>query len=282
MTDLRIVARSVGVDVRSCRMNGIERLESLNSKRKEFFNRSIINAFHPVLQTITPAAMLMRVSSSLDEVRIKRHDYDVRLLEVYYRPKGNLLTTAFYNSCDSISLIELTLLQLSDALLRALHEKATAIFFKVESRVLYALEESLIHFSSIFNTHGISLYIEIGGRVFISNNVSIHTLTRLCENNVNLVIENFLWRGGDWRERYISSGIFKCVKFDTPPQSKDEVNKFKDVLFYLKEKHEIDTIVSRVETKKQSEIVLSTGCWAVQGFYYARPKIEKLINLEAL
>ncbi|MBC8674112.1 EAL domain-containing protein [Aeromonas hydrophila] len=61
-----------------------------------------------------------------------------------------------------------------------------------------------------------------------------------------------------------------------------EINVFKDALLSLQETFRMKTIVSKVETKRQSEVVLSTGCWAVQGFYYARPRSVNLMDLQSL
>lgn len=284
MSGLIAALRGKGVDLQPYRMIGIERVESFNEKRKVLFNPAIINSFKPVVQELFTAASLRAQLDDCSSFSQLEEDglENERLLELLYRPLDGMSPVNFYNSCDAISLIELTLLQLSDALINARKERSTEFFFKVESRILYALDEALIYFSTIFSACGINLYIEISHRPFISNNIPIRTMIRLHEHGVNLVLDNFAWRGGDWRERYISSEIFCCVKFDTPPLLKNEINGFKDSLLLLQEKYNIKTIVGKVETKSQSEIVLSTGCWAVQGFYYSRPRTVKLMDVHSL
>ena len=282
MSGLIAELRGKGVDLQPYRMLGIARVVEFNEKRKSLFNPTIINSFRPIAQELFTANSLRAQLTQLDEIISEPLTEDTRLVELLYRPQEAISPVTFYNLCDSISLIEITLLQLSDALLNAIKEKATSVFFKVESRILYALDASLIYFSSIFREHNIDLYIEIGHRPFISNNIPVGTLIKLHENEVKLVVDNFTWRGGDWRERYLSSGIFCCVKLDTPPLLLNEINYFKDALLLLQEKHNMKTIVGKIETKKQSEIVLATGCWAVQGFYYARPREVKLMDLNSL
>ncbi|MFQ2193327.1 EAL domain-containing protein [Aeromonas jandaei] len=282
MSGLIAELREKGVDLQPYRMMGVERVESFNAKRKLFFNPAIINSFRPVIQKLFTAASLRGQMAPTESIASDQVIEQDRLLESLYRPLDMISPVTFYNLCDSISLIEITLLQLSDALLNAIKEKVTALFFKVESRILYALDEALIYFSSLFRSHDIDLYLEIGHRPYVSNNIPISTLIKLHENEVRLVVDNFSWRGGDWRERYLSSGIFCSVKLDTPPLLQNEVNDFKDSLFLLQEKYNLKVIVGKVETKKQSEIVLSTGCWAVQGFYYARPIAVQLMDLNSL
>ncbi|MFB2866288.1 EAL domain-containing protein [Aeromonas sp. MdU4] len=284
MSGLIAALRGKGVDLQPYRMIGIERIESFNEKRKVLFNPAIINSFKPFVQELFTTVSLRAQLDGFTSFS-KQEDGSLeseRLLELFYRPQYDISPVDFYNSCDAISLIELTLLQLSDALINARKEQSTDFFFKVESRILYALDEALIYFSTKFSTYGINLYIEISHRPFISNDTPISTLIRLHEHGVNLVIDNYAWRGGDWRERYISSGIFCCVKFDTPPLLQNEINSFKDSMSLLLEKYNFKTIVGKVETKRQSEIVFSTGCWAVQGFYYSRPRTVKLMDLHSL
>jgi EAL domain-containing protein (putative c-di-GMP-specific phosphodiesterase class I) len=283
MSGLIAALRGKGVDLQPYRMIGIERVESFNEKRKVLFNPTIINSFKPVVQELFTATSLrtqldgLSSLSQLEEGELEGE----RLFELFYRPQDDISPVNFYNSCDAISLIELTLLQLSDALINARKERATEFFFKVESRILYALGEALVYFSKIFGSYGINLYVEISHRPFISSHMPISTLIRLHEHGVNLVLDNFAWRGRDWRERYISSGIFCCVKLDTPPLLQNEINSFKNSLLLLQEKYNLKTIVGKVETKKQNEIILSTGCWAVQGFYYSRPRTVKLMDLQS-
>ena len=275
--------RGKGVDLQPYRMLGIARVVEFNEKRKSLFNPTIINSFRPITQELFTTTSLRAQLAHLDDIASEPlTTEDARLIELLYRPQEAISPVAFYNLCDSISLIEITLLQLSDALLNAIKEKASLLFFKVESRILYALDDSLIYFSDVFRKHNVELYIEIGHRPFVSNNIPVGTLIKLHENEVKLVIDNFTWRGGDWRERYLSSGIFCCVKLDTPPLLLNEINDFKDALLLLQEKHNMKTIVGKIETKRQSEIVLATGCWAVQGFYYARPREVKLMDLNSL
>ena len=133
-------------------MIGIERVESFNEKRKNLFNPAIINSFKPVVQELFTATSLraqldgFSSSSQLEEGGLESE----RLLELFYRPQNDISPVNFYNSCDAISLIELTLLQLSDALINARKERATDLFFKVESRILYALDETLVYFAKNF------------------------------------------------------------------------------------------------------------------------------------
>ncbi|MGY3854841.1 EAL domain-containing protein [Aeromonas aquatilis] len=284
MSGLIAALRGKGVDLQPYRMIGIERVESFNEKRKGLFNPTIINSFKPVVQELFTATSLRAQLDGFSSFsQLEEGDLESeRLLELFYRPQNDISPVNFYNSCDAISLIELTLLQLSDALINARKERATDLFLKVESRILYALDEALVYFATIFGSYGINLYIEISHRPFVSNNIPISTLIRLHEHGVNLVLDNFAWRGGDWRERYISSGIFCCVKLDTPPLLQNEINSFKDSLLLFQEKYNLKTIVGKVETKRQNEIVLSTGCWAVQGFYYSRPRTVKLMDLHSL
>ncbi|MFM1647840.1 EAL domain-containing protein [Aeromonas salmonicida] len=282
MSGLIAELREKGVDLQPYRMMGVERVESFNAKRKLLFNPAIINSFRSVVQELFTAASMRVQVTPTESITSDQIVAQERLLESLYRPLDMILPATFYNLCDSISLIEITLLQLSDALLNAIKEKATTLFFKVESRILYALDEALVYFSSLFRSHDIDLYLEIGHRPYVSNNIPISTLIKLHENEVRLVVDNFSWRGGDWRERYLSSGIFCSVKLDTPPLLQNEVNDFKDSLFLLQEKHNLKVIVGKVETKKQNEIVLSTGCWAVQGFYYSRPRTVQLMDLNSL
>lgn len=152
-------------------------------------------------------------------------------------------------------------------------------FFKVEYRILHAIEEALIYFSNIFSSYNISLYIEISHCPIIDNNITVNSLVRLKEHDINLTVDNFLWQGGDWRKRYLSSGIFSCVKFGAPPSSQLEINDFKDCVLSLQEKYSLTTIVSKIETKKQHDIALSSGSWAIQGFYYSKPRAVKLMDL---
>lgn len=276
MTGLFKQLRDHGVDILTYRMIGIERIESFNSKRKLSFNPTIINLFQPVVQDIHIASIFRSRQVSLPSIAIEGQP---RLLEILYRPQEAVPPTSFYNSCDSISLIELTLLQLSDALINALKEKVTMFFFKVEYRILHAIEEAIIYFSNIFASYNISLYIEISHCPIIDNNITINSLVRLKEHDINLAVDNFLWQGGDWRKRYLSSGIFNCVKFGAPPSSQKEINDFKDCVLSLQEKYSLTTIISKIETKKQHDIALSSGSWAIQGFYYSKPRAVKLMDL---
>ncbi|HHQ4473745.1 EAL domain-containing protein [Aeromonas sp. S41-2] len=279
MSGLIAELRDKGVDLQPYRLIGIEQIESFNAKRRSLFNPAIIHSLKPLVQELFTADFIRNnMDASLSGAAVA----DERLSELFYRPHDTQSAVAFYNSCDAISLVELTLLQLSDALLNALREESTALFFKVESRVLYALGDALIYFSEVFLDHGVRLHIEVSQYPFISSALPVSTLVKLHEHGVILVMDNFDWRGGDWRERYLSSGIFSCVKFDTPPLLQSEINVFKDALLSLQETFRMKTIVSKVETKRQSEVVLSTGCWAVQGFYYARPRSVNLMDLQSL
>lgn len=283
MSGLITALREKGVDLPSYRMISIERVESFHEKRKGLFNPTIINTFKPVVQELFKATLLRtQLDGFLSFSKLDGDGLENEcLLDFFYKPKDDISSTKSFKSYDAISLIELTLLQLSDALISARKEQATDLFFKVELRILYALEEALIYFTKVFYSYGINLYVEIEQWSFVSNDISMRTLIQLHEHGVNLVLSDFAWHGGDWRERYISSGIFGCVKFDMPLLLQNEINSFRDSLLSLQEIYHLKTIVGQVETKEQSDIALFSGCWAVQGLYYSRPRTLKLMDLQS-
>lgn len=131
MPGLIAALRGKGVDLQPYRMIGIERVESFNEKRKGLFNPTIINFFKPVVQELFTATSLRAQLDGFSSFsQLEGEDLEnEHLLELFYRPQNDISPVNFYNSCDAISLIELTLLQLSDALINARKEGATDFFF---------------------------------------------------------------------------------------------------------------------------------------------------------
>ncbi|WP_421263000.1 hypothetical protein [Aeromonas sp. 602200] len=199
----------------------------------------------------------------------------VKSIELTFHPVSQS-AAIFYAECGQRDLVSLTCEQLTlieNLSADAAQSSLQQVCCKIEPRVLADVAPNIIATSEKMKQHGVVLIVDVHERLSLACNQVNPAVHNLSEHGVAVCLGGYEWERADKRKGYLTSGLYRYVRFANPPRYLHEANQFLDSCFELVEKSSCGLIIDRVQSRTQFEMVKMAPYHALKGDYLGRPRL---------
>ncbi len=193
---------------------------------------------------------------------------------LYFRPQY-IEAKHFYHSC-SIQILEvITKVQLHLLVdcCRAFHcvgRRPSAIFFKIEARIIPSVIYLLLSIFDELKSQRIEIILDINMPSLPQDTIYdevYRNLYRIVDSGHMVCMGGYDWKNCLPTDLKIPYEVFKYFRLGPPPANVAEINHFMDTCFYVKEKYSLNLILDRIQSKTELDVACRAPYYALMGEY---------------